>query len=141
MSPTWKAVLDEHTCDWCRSRHGKAAVRPSPSFRCGNPDGCRCVQAEESPAPAGPQHVVVQTAGVPVVYTATWANDTRAFLHTTLAAPPLEGALVEMPGLDFAIRPRRVIVRRHAVSVEVHVDLALTAADRELLRAAGWMFA
>ena len=49
------AVLDENTCEPCRSRHGqRVGVRPPPHRDCENPDGCRCTCEtwDKSVAPA-----------------------------------------------------------------------------------------
>lgn len=45
------AVLDEHTCEPCRGRHGQTATPPHAD--CENPDGCRCTTAAASVTPRG----------------------------------------------------------------------------------------
>jgi hypothetical protein len=40
----WRAVLDENTCDDCRTAHGKStsADLDQSDGECTNPNGCRC---------------------------------------------------------------------------------------------------
>lgn len=56
VGPRWASVLDEHTCDACRRRHGMTRTESEvQSFSgCTNPYGCRCLVIDPAFHPPRP---------------------------------------------------------------------------------------